>query len=277
MTKQYGILAYPAKHSLSGVMQNAAFKAMGMDAQYGLFNIPENQIPEFMEQVKHDPLSGLSVSLPYKQLVMNYMNKVDEDAEKIGAVNTVVNKGGFLYGYNADYLGSNQALTEAAGSLRDKKVVILGAGGAARAVVYGLLKEGADVTICNRTESTARELADYFGGIFGVNVDSGGIGMIAEIDKADILINTTSLWMVKEGAVVEDLIPVEYLEKFDLVEDIVYVPLKTPLIKAAESLGKKILTGEKMLLYQGAVQFKLWTGKEAPVEVMRKALSQALI
>src|SRR3989338_5066305 len=152
MTKKYGILAYPAKHSLSPVMHNAAFKALALDAEYGVFEVPENELPAFMEQVKHEPIDGFSVSLPYKEVMLNYMNEVDEDARKIGAVNTVVNRGGVLYGYNTDFIGSNRALEEVCGDLNDRKAVVLGAGGAARAIIYGLLKEGSEVVVVNRNK-----------------------------------------------------------------------------------------------------------------------------
>ena len=120
MTKKYGILAYPAKHSLSPVMHNAAFKALAVDAEYGVFEVPENELPAFMEQVKHEPIDGFSVSLPYKEVMLNYMNEVDEDARKIGAVNTVVNRGGFLYGHNTDFIGSNTALEEGGGDFNER-------------------------------------------------------------------------------------------------------------------------------------------------------------
>jgi len=277
MSKKYGILAHPAKHSLSGVMQNAAFKAVGIDAQYGLFDIPVEGLDEFMDYVKHEPIYGLSVSFPHKGNVMKYMNEIHEDAQKIGAVNTVVNKGGFLYGYNTDFTGSNKALEEVVGRLKGKKVAVLGAGGAARAVAYGLLKEGAEVSIYNRSKPNAKELADYFSGLFGVEVVAGTLDEMAEIEHGDILIQTTSIWMTPDEAKLEDLIPESVVAKFDVMEDIVYVPLKTPLIKAAERLKKTVITGDKMLLYQGMEQFKLWTKKEAPVKVMRTELEDNLV
>lgn len=275
MTKQYGILAYPAKHSLSAVMQNAAFKALGIDAQYGLFEIPENELADFMKQVRHEPISGLSVSLPYKQVILEYLDEIHEDARKIGAVNTVMNNGGFLHGYNVDFIGAIRALEEVCGSLKGKRVTVLGAGGAARAICYGLLKEGAKVSIYNRDVEMAEKLAREFSEMFGVDVKYGSLG---ETSKAsgDILIQATSIWMTASDSKLEDLISLEALGRFDIVMDIVYVPLKTPLIKAAAELGKKIITGDKMLLYQGMEQFKLWIGKEAPIQVMRNALEKNL-
>ena len=163
MIKKFGILANPAKHSLSPVMFNAAFQANGIDAEYGVFEISENQLACYMEQVKHEPISGLSVSLPYKEVIIEYLNQVDDDVRKIGACNTVLNKGGLLYGFNTDYKGSNAALKNIIGDLKDKKIVIIGAGGAARAVAYGVMKEGANVHIFNRKKSKADSIARICG------------------------------------------------------------------------------------------------------------------
>lgn len=285
MTKQYGILAFPAKHSLSPEIHNAAFKALGLDAQYGVFGIPENELDNFMKQVKNDPISGLSVSLPYKEVMMNHMNVIDDDAKKIGAVNAVVNIGGVLYGYNTDFIGSNMALEESVGGLKGKKVVVIGAGGAARAIIYGLLKSGAMVVgILNRTMEHAEKLAKEFSGMFGVTIQADSMENLAErlpfknsIVNDAILIQTTSIWTLNPNMSVEEaekFCPKEYVQLFTTVMDIVYTPRITPLLHTAKDLGKTIITGDKMFLYQAAEQFKLWTGKEPPIEVMRKVLEE---
>lgn len=283
MTKQYGILAYPAKHSLSPVVQNAAFSYLNIDAQFGVFEIPENEFAAFMEQVRNDPISGLSVSSPYKEVIMNYMNEIDEDAKKIGAVNTVVNRGGFLYGYNTDFIGAVKALKDVlvthsayATCVRDKKFVIIGAGGAARAVTYGILKESGIVEIYNRTSSKAKELADYFGKMFGKNILSGDLkDMMAT--SGDALIQTSSIWITEPGSVIENLFPKDFVKKFKVVMDIVYKPLITPVLAAAKDYGITAISGDKMFLYQAQEQFKLWTGKEAPREVMEDTLNKILV
>lgn len=276
MTKKYGILAYPAKHSLSPVMHNAAFKALDIDAEYGIFEVPENELGNFMEQVKHEPIDGLSVSLPYKEVVMNYMNEIDEDARRIGAVNTVVNRGGFLYGYNTDFLGSNRALGEVCGqnagsSLRfaSALAVVIGAGGAARAIIYGLLKEGAEVVVVNRNKERAEEIARDFGG--NISVQEWGKNADAKNrSKAAILLQASSIWFETQNEKPFFCDP-DFLADFEIVMDIHYKPLMTPLLVAAKKAGKKVITGDKMLLYQAVEQFKLWTGKEAPIDVMRRA------
>ncbi|MBT4916824.1 shikimate dehydrogenase [Candidatus Peregrinibacteria bacterium] len=270
--KKYGILANPAKHSLSPVMFNAAFKEMEIDAEYRLFEIDELGLSDFIENVKHDPISGLSVSLPHKESVMDYLNEVDEEARAIGAVNTVHNKGGFLYGYNTDHVGSNRALEEACGSLDGKRVVVMGAGGAVRGLVYGLKKAGAEVSVHNRTAERAEAIGKDFDVEFG-NLEE------MKAASGDVFIQASSLWLnyPEMGELdINRLFPDEFVNKFSYVMDIVYKPLKTPLLAKAEKLGKSIITGDKMLLYQAVEQFKIWTGKEAPLDAMQRALENGL-
>ncbi len=278
MTKLFGILAYPAKHSLSPVMFDVAFKEAGIDAQYRVYEVREEDLRDFMDKARHEPISGLSVSLPHKESVMRYLDVVDEDAKKIGAVNTVLNKGGFLHGYNTDFVGAVRALKEVVADFSGKRVVVIGAGGAARAVVYGVMKEGADVFIMNRTADKAASIASEFTEMFDSEIRGGGL---EDLFEGDVLINATSIW-TKDSGTSEDL-PVfcekEYLEKFEMVVDISYSTgnVTTPFIQCAKEAGvKNIITADKMLLYQAASQFKIWTGKEAPIEVMREALGRQL-
>ena len=279
MIKKFGILAFPAKHSLSPVMFNSAFKATGMDAQYGFFETPENQIPDFIEYVKHEPIYGLSVSLPYKELIIQYLNKVDDDVRKIGACNTVLNKGGILYGFNTDYIGSTTALKNVVGDIKNKKVVIIGAGGAARATAYGLLKEGANVHICNRSKTKADSIAIEFAELFRSEIHSYSLN---DLPTGEILIHTTSLWTKDKGSKTSYNLPPkfcspEYLENFEIVMDISYKPLNNPLILSAKKLKKHVITGDKMLFYQALEQFKIWTGKKAPALIMKEALNRSLV
>ena len=192
---------------------------------------------------------------------MRHLSEVSDDARAIGAVNCVHNKGGFLHGYNTDWTGAVKALGEVSG----RRVVVLGAGGASRAIVYGLKKEGAEVIIQNRDMDKARALAEEF----GVSAQEGASG--------DILVQATSIWTLEPTAELKDLVSEEFVSGFDTVMDIVYKPLMTPLLKVAEKMGKKVITGDKMLLFQAVEQFKIWTGKEAPVEEMREALERNLV
>lgn len=279
--KKYGILAYPAGHSLSPVMHNAAFEACGIEAEYGVFEVPEEGFAEFMSRVKSGEISGLSVSLPYKEKVMEFLDKVDTDGRNIGAVNTVVGQDGFLVGYNTDFIGSNLALGETLGDFSGSKVVVLGAGGASRAICYGLLKNKCEVVILNRNEERARVLArdlSKFGKISG-----GGLEGERKV-SGEVLIQASSIWTLGGGDLgermsqseIDEFIPDEFVDLFEAVMDICYKPLKTPLIVKAERLKKKIITGDKMLLFQAAEQFQIWTGEKAPVEVMKKALMEYL-
>ncbi len=261
MTKKYGILAFPVNHSLSPLIHNAAFKERGIDGEYGVFEVNEIGLQNFMEFVKAEPISGLSVSLPHKVNIMQYMHVIDDDAKSIGAVNTVLNNRGTLYGYNTDFAGSNAAL----GEIKGKKFAILGAGGAARAIVYGILKEGGAATVYNRSFDKAKKLADDLG---------AKAGDFSNIQGGDVLIQATSIWI--HDPLATEIVPSSVVEKFDTIMDIVYSPLKTPLLELAESLGKKVITGDKMFLHQAAKQFEIWTDQKAPVELMQKLLADNL-
>ena len=274
MTKKYGILAYPAKYSLSPVMHYAAFNELGIDAEYGIFDVREEDFQDFLEHISENNIDGFSVSAPYKELIMHHINIIDEDAKNIGAVNTVLNKGGVLYGYNTDHIGAVHALKTDISLLKlnEKKVVVLGAGGAARAICYGLLKEGAEVFIWNRTAEKAEQIISDFKKVFGKKARISYVKDLANLSgKFDILIQATSIVGIK------NLLPENFLEHFDFVMDIVYHPLVTPILEQAKKLGKKIITGERMLLFQAVEQFKIWTEKEAPVRIMREALEKNLI
>lgn len=261
--KKFGILAFPAGHSLSPVM----FEAAGVE--YGVFEVPEEEFSGF---IKARDFDGLSVSLPYKERVMEFLDEVSDDARKIGAVNTIVRSEDGLKGFNTDWIGAVEALRSGLGSddsLSEKKVIVLGAGGAARAIVYGLLKEEASVTVLNRDLEEAQGLADDFG------IEVGLLDSI-EGRECDILIQATSVWLTAglDVKIVPDEFVAELGAKGGLVMDIVYKPLMTPLLEVAENAGCRIVTGEKMLLNQACEQFKIWFGKEAPKKEMEEALKR---
>jgi len=261
-------------------MHNAAFKSAGIDAQYGVFEIPENELQHFFKHVKNEPIYGLSISLPYKEEVMKYLNVIDNDAKAIGAVNTVTNRGGILYGYNTDFIGCVSAIKEIIPSLKNKRVVVVGAGGASRAIIYGLLKEGAKVYVFNRHKEKAEKLKEDFSKIFKEKIIVGDLTEMLSTGKSDLLIHATSTWITNPNMTIDELenfLPLRFVEKFDFVMDIVYKPLITPLLKVARELKKQFITGEKMLLHQAAEQFKIWTNQNAPVDVMRKALEDNVL
>lgn len=262
----YGILAHPAGHSLSPALHNAAFKSLGLDAYYYSFDIAETELEDFMAGLNDGGVCGLSVSLPYKEKVMNFLDEIDEDAHAIGAVNTVKNEDGKLIGSNTDWLGIRMALSEVT-DFPGKKCLVLGAGGSARAAVYALKKAGvSEIWILNRTAEKAESLAKEF------DCQFGSLDEVAKI-APDIIVQTTSIWLEDPQA---KLIDAEALKPGMVVMDIVYQPLLTPLLVQAKDRGCTIVTGDKMLLYQAVEQFKIWTEKDPPADVMRQTLKQKL-
>jgi shikimate dehydrogenase len=263
-TVLYGILGNPVTHSLSPAMHNAALTASDIDAVYLPFPAPD--IAAAVTGIRGLGIQGLSVTIPHKETVMALLDSIDPVAKKIGAVNTVINTNGILTGLNTDWLGATRALEEEI-DLDGAKAVILGAGGSARAIGFGLLERGAGFVLCSRTESRGRALADELGCPWISLADSEQL-------SGDILINATSVGMVPD--VEKSPLPEGIVSRFQVVMDIVYAPMKTRLLQEAEANECKIINGLEMLLYQGVAQFELWTGKPAPVVVMREALQEAL-
>lgn len=260
----FAVFGNPVKHSLSPLMHNAAYREMGLHAVYIPFCV--KNLTEAVSGIRGLPISGVSVTIPFKTGVMDLLDEVDEDARKIGAVNTIRNDAGKLTGFNTDWTGlalSLAGVMEIAG----KRFAVLGAGGAARAAVFALLKKKGNVTILNRTRDRGEKLAREFGCEFRPLVEANEI-------RADCLINTTSVGMAPhEGA--SPFGPFKPGD-FRWVVDIIYNPLKTKLLADAEAAGCSILNGLDMFVLQGAEQIRLWTGKEPPEDVMRNVVLGAL-
>lgn len=263
-TKLYGILGNPVSHSLSPLMHNAAFATIEADAAYLPFPSPD--IETAITGIRALGIQGASVTIPHKEQVMQLLDTIDPVAQKIGAVNTVVRKGETLSGFNTDWEGATRALEEKI-SLRNRKVVILGAGGSARAIGFGMQERGADFVLASRTEARGKALADVLSCPW-ISLNE------SEELKGDILINATSVGM--QPNVDNSPVPATILYQFKVVMDIVYAPLKTRLLQEAEEAGCEIINGLEMLLYQGVAQFEMWTGKSAPVDIMRNALLNAI-
>ncbi len=269
-TRLFGIIGHPVAHSLSPAMHNSAFATMAFNGVYVAMDVTEVGVA--IQGLRELGFVGVSVTVPHKAAVMAYLDEIDPVAARIGAVNTLLFReapdGGdtIIRGFNTDWVGSNRAL---AGKLRlaGSRVLILGAGGAARAVGFGLHQAGARVMIHNRTVSRGQELAQWLGCPFV------GREALAKV-KADALVNTTSVGMEPDT----DAIPIDpdLLVNFGCVMDIVYAPLQTRLLKEAAGRGCQTIDGLAMLLYQGAAQFKIWTGEQPPVDCMRQALEVAL-
>lgn len=263
-TELYGILGNPVSHSLSPAMHNAAFQHLGLNKVYVPF--PAQDAAAAINGFKALGVKGASVTIPHKQAVIATLDEIDPVAARIGAVNTLVLTDARVYGCNTDWLGANTALRQLT-ALPGKKVVLLGAGGSARAIGFGLLEEGADLCLASRTPARGQALATALGcpwlpleAIVGLH--------------ADILINATSVGMAPN----QDQSPIarQALAHFAIVMDIVYAPLETRLLREAKEAGCQTINGLAMLLYQGVAQFELWTGRPAPVEIMRQQLLSAL-
>ena len=261
-----GIIGFPVKHSLSPAMHNAGYEALGLEFEYRTWEFED--VAAAIEQMRNEGIRGYSVTIPHKVTVMEYLDEVDEVAAKIGAVNTVVNEEGRLKGYNTDWIGCVKALEEVT-AVDGKNVVVVGAGGAARAVAFGVKEADCGrLTILNRTFAKAESLAAAVGGGCGALDDEEAF------KEADILINTTSVGMEPDDG--SSPVPASLLNSEMTVHDIVYKPLQTQLIKDATEKDCQIITGEKMLLYQGVAQFELFTGLDAPIEIIKQALATAL-
>ena len=263
-TKLYGVLGNPARHSLSPLMHNAAFMESGLNAVYLAFE--SNDIENAVKGMKELGIMGMSITIPHKSSIIPLLDEVDPLAMDIGSVNTIVNIDKKLTGYNTDAAGALRALEEAA-TVSGENCLIVGAGGAARAIGYILKKNNVNLTITNRTEKRGRELSEALDSRF-IRLDQ-----LKDVD-ADILINTTPAGMWPDTDLCP--VPVETLKQGMTVMDIIYTPARTKLLKKALDRECKIINGLGMFVYQGAEQFKLWTGQEAPVELMRKVVEEAL-
>jgi shikimate dehydrogenase len=266
-TALYGIIGNPVSHSLSPAMHNAAFAELGENSVYLPF--PVLDLEAGIAGLKAIGVKGVSVTIPYKEAVIPLLDEIDDVARQIGAVNTIeiheLEGEKRLCGSNTDWLGANRALSEKI-SLRGAQVVLLGAGGSARAIGFGLQQQGAHVVLCSRTESRGRALAMDLGCLWHPLDESDSL-------HGDVLVNATSVGMQLKI----QISPVSrvILSRFQVVMDIVYAPLVTRLLSEAKVAGCQVINGLEMLLYQGVAQFELWTGKTAPVELMRQKLYHA--
>jgi shikimate dehydrogenase len=274
--KRCYIIGYPVEHSMSPAMHNAAFKALGLDAEYRLAPVKPGQLEEFIDKLREGEVMGASVTIPHKVEVMRHLDHIDETARAIGAVNTIVHRESRLYGYNTDGTGGVGALTEEYGSLKDRNVTILGAGGASRAITYQVSRVDCRVTVLNRSVERARHLVNDLKPQASAELSYGGFTQLPDIiDDTDVLINTTSVGMSPN--VSDSPVPEGLLHGGLFVYDVVYNPVKTKLLRDAEAKGAGTLSGVKMLVYQGAEAFRMWTGVEPPVQLMQKVVEDRLV
>lgn len=262
-TRSYALFGNPVGHSLSPLMHNAAFQHLGIRAQYAAI---ETRSPrEAIEIIKESGIDGASITIPFKTGIMDFLDEMSPDALGIGAVNTIKKQKRKLFGFNTDWQGFIADLREAGLNVKGKRFAVLGAGGAARSVVYGILHEGGIPFIFNRSADKGKSLARDFGCSFRQLDDA----------RADVLVNTTPAGMhplTQESPVGKNL-----LTRFEWVIDLVYNPIETRLLREAREAGCKVRSGVGMLVHQGAEQFRIWTGKEPPVELMRDVVEAELL
>lgn len=271
----YGVFGDPVRHSKSPVMLGEAFRAAGVNAVYGAFHVTPESLGSAVEGVRALGFRGVNVTIPHKVRVMDYLDEIDATASRVGAVNTIVNQGGKLIGYNTDGIGYVRSLKEETGSrIKDASILMLGAGGAARGVAHALAAEKPSrLWIANRSAGKAEALASELGGeseCQGIAWD--GIDHI--IGKVDIIVNTTPIGMHPNT----DEMPIDpaALREGTIVSDLIYNPLSTKLLEHAKQAGAKVHGGLGMFVYQGAYAFEYWTGMSAPVEAMRAAVLRAM-
>jgi shikimate dehydrogenase len=271
-TKVCAIIGDPVGHSLSPVMHNAAFKELGLNIVYVAFPVKPDSLKEAILGTKSLGLLGLNVTMPHKHAVIQHLDETDSTAKAMGAVNTVLNERGRLFGYNTDGKGAMIALQENCVDPEEKKMLLLGAGGAAKAIAFQAAQETKELVILNRTEAKAKQLAELIKKTFGTKIKGRILSaevLKEELETTDILVNATSVGMSPNVNV--SPVPVDLLHSRLCVMDIVYNPLETRFMKDAKTVGTKVVSGLEMLLYQGAVAFEIWTNCPAPVAVMKAA------
>ncbi len=275
MTKRVVLIGHPVAHSLSGAMQQAAFDDQGVDAAYELWDRAPIALADAIGEVRGDDFLGANVTIPHKERVVPLVDRLTEEAQATGAVNTITREGRRLVGHNTDVPGFKIALDKLVGRQKmPRQAVVLGAGGGGRAVVYGLIREGFQrVVVFNRHLHRAEGLVKFFGRS-AAHMELRAMPwhesiIEAELAKSKVLVNATSIGLAgDESPIAAEMIPPDLL-----VLDLIYA--RTRLLRDAEAAGCTVADGEQMLLHQGAAAFSLWTGRPAPVDVMQRALSAA--
>ncbi len=268
-TELYGVIGNPVRHSLSPIMHNGAFRRLGWNAVYLAFEVKD--VEEALRGVRGLGVRGVSVTIPFKTEVLPFLDKIEGLAKKIGAVNTIVNRRGRLIGYNTDSKGALEALEQKI-DLGGKRVALLGAGGAARAIGFGLKERGLRLIVVNRSRERGRALGEE------LRCDYLPVSSLARMKagelEADVIINATSLGMYPRDG--ETPVSKKLLKKGMLVMDIVYEPLQTRLLREAKEKGCVTVDGLEMLIRQGIAQFEIWTGGRPEIGKIRKDLRMAL-
>lgn len=267
------IIGGNTEHSPSPEIHNATFRELGINAEYFRMNAAAGELGEAVEKIRVRGIMGANITIPHKIEVMKHLDRIDAMAKKIGAVNTIVNQGGVLTGFNTDGTGAVKALEEKTG-MGGKTITIVGCGGAARAIAFELAKKAGRLNLLDIDVRRAEGLAENLGRVEVKGMKPTKENLGEALDESHILINASPVGM--KPNIEESPVPKELLRPELIVFDIVYAPLKTRLIRDAESVGCEIITGDKMLVFQAAESFRIWTGREAPVELMQKVAEREL-
>jgi shikimate dehydrogenase len=269
MSKTFAVIGDPIDHSLSPNIHSAAFRELNLENSYIAYRIPKGELSEGIESLKKIKIDGFNVTIPHKVEMMKYLDKMDESCSVIGAVNTVTNTEGILKGYNTDMDGFLDPFKKKEIKIQDTKILLLGAGGAARAIVAGVAKEKAKhITIANRTLQNANNLTQFANKI-GLDANAITIENVGDdLKDYDIIVNATSIGLKNEPSPIS----LESIKPETIVYDIVYMPMNTDFLKKAKGKGAKIIYGYEMLLGQAVRAFEIWHGIEAPYNAMKKAL-----
>lgn len=268
--KTYCIIGDPIHYSLSPAMQNAAFNSVGLNCTYIAFRVPKGELEESIFSLRSTNLAGFNVTIPHKVEVIKYLDELDSTAKKANAVNTVHNSDRIFKGYNTDVYGFIEPLHKRNVIFNGMTILLLGAGGAAHAVIAALSDEKgiSKIIIANRSQKKAQELAEI-GFALGLQCESVMMDNIQDLAiRSHLIVNTTPIGMNNE----ESIIDYEHISKDSIVYDIVYKPITTPLLENAKYAEAQIVYGYEMLLEQGAKAFEIWTGISAPRDAMKKAL-----
>ncbi len=280
MTGLVALLGHPVAHSVSPAFQQAAFEAAGLDVRYEAWDVPPADLRPAVERLRGGDLLGANVTVPHKVAMLPLVDRPDGAAERVGAVNTVVNAGGLLQASNTDVAGLRGAWEEAGIDVAGEHVVLLGAGGAARAAVIALARHGAGaVTVANRTPERGEELRPLAGGALPVStcpLDAASGELRAALSRASLVIHCTPLGMRHGPDETRSPLPRSAFRSGQVAFDSVYTPEWTPFLREASLGGARAVGGLAMLVHQGAASFRLWTGVEPPLGVMFDAARAAL-
>ena len=281
MSLRVGVIGHPVRHSISPRFQQAGLNAVGLDARYEAWDLQPGELQDFIGGLRRDDALGANVTIPYKEAALRHMDGLHETARFVGAINTIVNNDGHLQGYNTDVTGFQRSLSEAGFDPSGVNAVLWGAGGAARAVAWGLIWRGVEsLTIINRTAVRGGRLRhDLSSASAGAKLRSMGAddeAAPAALRDADLVVQCTSIGL--QGSETDGHLPFDpaWLSDHTFVADLIANPIETPLVKAARESGHPAIGGLPMLVYQGAAAFELWTEREAPVAIMLDEATAAM-